>query len=292
MDYYKVLGVSRSANEEEIKRSFRRLAKQYHPDTNPNNPQAEARFKQINQAYEVLGDRQKRAEYDRRERQGSVPFGTSYGTYDPSQADTRRGNGDTTNNEFSSIFDSIFGFGNRARQRQSPADRGQDIEHDVTISLREAYEGTVRYVTKGDRRIKVNIPPGAGDGTKVRLANEGDKGPGGPGDLYLIVQVEDDPYFERDGDDLQVEVDIDMFTAVLGGEVRVPTMARPVKIKVPPGTQSGQRFRVAGKGMPRLRQPDTFGDLYARILITVPRKLSPTQRELLLHFKEALDSSE
>jgi DnaJ-class molecular chaperone len=150
----------------------------------------------------------------------------------------------------------------------------------------------VRYVTKGDRRIKVNIPPGAGDGTKVRLANEGDKGPGGPGDLYLIVQVEDDPYFERDGDDLQVEVDIDMFTAVLGGEVRVPTMARPVKIKVPPGTQSGQRFRVAGKGMPRLRQPDTFGDLYARILITVPRKLSPTQRELLLHFKEALDSSE
>ena len=291
MDYYKILGVSRSANEAEIKHSFRQLAKQFHPDTNPNNPQAEARFKQINQAYEVLSDRQKRAEYDRRERQGSVPFGTSYTSYDSGKADTRTDNGDSTNNEFGSIFDSIFGFGNRAK-RQSPADRGQDIEHDVTISLREAYEGTVRYVTKGDRRIKVNIPPGAGDGTKVRLANEGEKGPGGPGDLYLVVQVEHDPYFERDGDDLQVEVDVDMFTAVLGGEVRVPTMARPVKIKLPPGTQSGQRFRVAGKGMPRLRQPDTFGDLYARILITVPRKLSPTQRELLLHFKQALDSME
>lgn len=288
-DYYKTLGINRAANEDEIKKAFRKLAKQYHPDANPDNPQAEARFKEVNEAYEVLSDPQKRAQYDRF---GSDPFGGArqrgsarnggFSTrFDPNNPDA--------NSDFGSIFDSIFGgFGARSG-RQGRAEPGRDIEHDMTISLREAYEGTVRYVTKGERRLKVNIPPGASDGTKVRLTNEGERGPGGPGDLYLIVQVGPDSQFLRDGDDLQVEVDIDMFTAMLGGEVRVPTMKRPVKLKVPPGTQSGQRFRIGGKGMPRLRQKDAYGDLYARALLTVPTDLTPDQRERLMQFMESLD---
>lgn len=284
-DYYKTLGINRSASEDEIKKAFRKLAKQFHPDANPNNPQAEARFKEVNEAYEVLGDPQKRAQYDRF---GSDPFGQFR-----QRGSTGNGGSSTRfdpDSDFGSIFDSIFGgFGTRKKGQQNRAEPGRDIEHDVTISLREAYEGTVRYVTKGERRLKVNIPAGASDGTKVRLANEGERGSGGPGDLYLIVRVEPDAHFLRDGDDLQVEVEIDMFTAILGGEVRVPTMTRPVKLKIPPGTQSGQRFRVNGKGMPKLRQKEAYGDLYARALLTVPTDLTPTQRELLLQFMESLD---
>lgn len=290
-DYYQTLGVSRSANDKEIKLAFRKLAKKHHPDANRDDPSAEGRFKEINEAYEVLSDKDKRSMYDR------------FGTVNPQQApwgDNPAGGGGqytytpTGNNvDLGDIFGSLFG--RRGAERTGSAGvgspfsgtrtmRGQDIEQKVSITLQEAYTGATRLITKGDRTVRVNIPAGAKTGTKVRLTGEGEAGTQ-PGDLYLVVEVEPDTRFERDGDNLTVDVKVDMFTALLGGEAEVPTLTRPVKLKIPAGTQSGRKFRLSGKGMPVLNQPDRFGDLIARMLVTVPEKLTPEQRELVEQLK-------
>jgi curved DNA-binding protein len=282
-DYYQTLGVSRTATEKEIKQAFRKLAKKYHPDANPDNPQAESRFKEINEAYEVLSDTDKRAKYDRFGpdfarmngvgTQGGTPGGYTYTTTGEGMPD------------LGSIFETLFGGGMggaaRGARTQPGRVKGEDIEHPVKISLREAYEGATRTVTVGERKLRVSIPAGATDGTPVRVKGAGGAGYGGEsGDLYLIVEVEPDEQFKREGNDLTTEVKVDMFTAMLGGDVEVPTLARPVKLKIPAGTQSGRKFRVTGKGMPLLRGEGT-GDLYARILITVPQGLTDEQRELV-----------
>ncbi|NWF71013.1 MAG: J domain-containing protein [Chloroflexi bacterium] len=285
-DYYEILGVRRDASEKEIKQAFRRLAKKYHPDANPN-PQAEARFKEINEAYEVLSDTDKRAKYDR--------FGPDFArmqdmpnTYTYTQNDM--------GGDFGSLFETLFGgfggFGGETRRGAGGVRgriKGEDIEQPVRITLREAYEGTTRLISKGERKIKVNIPAGATEDTKVRVAGEGAPGFGGgaAGDLYLIVEIEPDEHFKRQGNDLTTEVRVDMFTAILGGEVEVPTLARPVKLKIPAGTQSGKKFRISGKGMPGMRG-ESSGDLYARILITVPQHLNAEQRALLERLRESL----
>jgi curved DNA-binding protein len=282
-NYYETLGVSKTASDKEIKQAFRKLAKKYHPDANPNDPSAEAKFKEINEAYEVLSDAEKRAQYDQ--------FGSAYQQF----GGNRNGSGYYTNvdmrdSPFGDILESLFsnfGRSERGRSQQGqPFDvrmDGQDIEQKVRISLQEAYTGTSRLVTKGSRKVKVTIPPGAATGTRVRLAGEGEIGSygGRAGDLYLIVEVEPDARFERDGDNLTVDVKLDMFTAMLGGEIEVPTLDRPVRLKIKPGTQSGRKFRIAGKGMPVLRRDGEFGDLYARMLITVPENLTSQQRELV-----------
>ncbi|MBL8134772.1 MAG: J domain-containing protein [Anaerolineae bacterium] len=287
-DYYQTLGVARSATEKEIKQAFRRLAKQYHPDTHPDDPKAEARFKEVNEAYEVLSDKEKRATYDR------------FGTANPQQGGWSPGGGGypyTTTNpdigDLGDLFSSIFGSARgRGRTQTGPFSRsdGEDIEQSVTISLQEAYTGTTRLVTKGERTVRVNIPAGAKTGTRVRLAGEGSPGAGGgkSGDLFLNVQVEPDSRFERTGDDLTVEVKVDMFAAMLGGEIEVPTMGRTLKLKIPPGSQSGRKFRLTGKGMPVLNKAETFGDLYARLLISVPETLTSDQRALVEKLRASL----
>lgn len=295
-DYYQTLGISRSANEKEIKQAFRKLAKKYHPDANRDDPSAESRFKEINEAYEVLSDKEKRQMYDQ------------FGTVNPQQAGWGGAGAPggspftytTTNVDFGDIGD-IFGslFGRRgasggARTADPGAfgfntsTRGQDIEQKVGITLQEAYSGTTRLITKGERTVRVNIPAGSKTGTRVRLAGEGESGFNGgqPGDLYLVVDVANDPHFERDGDDLTVEIKVDLFTALLGGEAEVPTLGRPIKLKIPAGTQSGRKFRLSGKGMPVLGQTDRYGDLYARVLITVPEKLTDAQRSLVEQLRE------
>lgn len=285
-DYYETLGVKRNASDEEIRKAFHRMAKKYHPDANPDNPAAEARFKNINEAYETLKDSEKRAQYDR--------FGADYERFQGFQQQPGYGgfrtNVDVDGGAFGDIFETLFG-GARARTRSRGPMRGQDIDHRITISLREAHDGTTRYITKGDRRVKVNIPAGAATGTKVRLVGEGEAGMlgGAAGDLYLVVEVTPDKQFERDGDDLYVDVDVDMFTALLGGDVLVPTLSRAVKMKIPAGTQSGQLLRVAGKGMPRLRKKNSFGNLYARMRITVPEKLTTEQKDLVRKLKATFD---
>lgn len=293
-NYYDVLGVNKDASDAEIKKAYRKKAKQYHPDANPDNPTAEANFKEVNEAYEVLKDSEKRAQYDR--------FGDNwknFQNYGGNPYANGAGFGQAANMEdISDIFSSIFGGGGSRRtgfrtdgfRRTNVQMSGDDIEQPVYISLQEAYDGTKRIVTKNGREINVNIPRGATVGTKVRLAGEGNPGVGGgpAGNLYLVVNVADDPNFERKGDDLYVDVKVDAFTAMLGGEVEVPTMTRPVKMKIRPGVQSGQKLRLSGKGMPVLRNDAQFGDLYAQIMITVPDNLTAEQKQKVEELRDVL----
>ncbi|MCE2489062.1 MAG: DnaJ domain-containing protein [Anaerolineae bacterium] len=280
-DPYKVLGVSRNASDEDIKKAFRRLAKRWHPDANPDKPQAEARFKEISSAYEILEDPEKRKLFDR--------YGHNFANI---AGNGSAGAGQAQNFDdatLQDILEGLFGSSGRGQGRGRPS-RGQHVERPLVISLQEAWSGASRRMHHRGRSIEVTIPRGARDGTKVRLAGEGEQNPfgGPPGDLYLIIDVQDDPSFSRDGDNLEVEVPLDMFTALLGGEVEVPTLSGSVRLKVPPGTQSGRRFRLSGRGMPLLRRKDQFGDLLARVNITVPTRLNAEQRRLAEQLRDSL----
>jgi curved DNA-binding protein len=314
-DYYQILGVGKDASEKDIKRAFRRLARQCHPDVNPGDAQAEERFKEINEAYEVLSDPEKRGKYDQLgsawqdwDRRGGRP-----GDFDWSQwaseapgsqgVHVRYGTvedlGDMFggSSPFSDFFSQIFG-GMGAGARTAPEgfqyrvrpQRGQNYEQEVEISLSEAYHGTTRLLQKDGHRLEIKIPPGARTGTRIRMAGEGGTGAanGASGDLYLRVKVLSDPRFERQDDDLHVAVPVELYTAVLGGHVQVETLSGPVKLTIPAGTQNGRRFRLRGKGMPRLRQPEQHGDLYARVDVHLPQQLTSRQREL---FEELRDIS-
>ena len=303
-DYYKILGVDKNADEKEIKRAYRKLAREYHPDVNPDNKQAEARFKEANEAYEVLGDPEKRQKYDR--------LGANWNAYqgagrDPSGFDwsqwTTAGPGGPRVNVqygdinemfgqggFSDFFQSIFGgqyggsgapFGRGGQYQPRPA-RGQDLEHPVEITLEEAFHGTQRVLSMDNRRIEVKIPAGVRSGSKVRVAGEGYPGAAGgsAGDLFLVVQVLPHPAFERKGDDLQTDAPISLYTAVLGGEVLVTTLTGKATLSIPAGTQPGQIFRLRGQGMPNLREPDKRGNLLVKVQVRLPRQLSDQERQL------------
>jgi curved DNA-binding protein len=293
-DYYQILGVPKNADEKEIKRAYRKLARQYHPDKNPNNNLAEERFKEINEAYEVIGSADNRAKYDqlghnyhRFRQMGGDPNGFDFSQW------FSGGNGGRqqvnvedlfgSSGGFSDFFNSIFGGrANRAgsspfgQSFQQPANR--NVEHTVNITLEEAYQGTTRTLNyEGGERFTAKIPAGSKTGTKVRLRG---KGSGGSGDLYLVVQVDPHPQFKRDGDNLLVTVDVDVLVAVLGGKVTVPTLTNPVTLTIPASTQGGRTFRLKGKGMPHLRDNQQYGDLLAQINIRVPETLSPEERQL------------
>jgi DnaJ-class molecular chaperone len=314
--YYDILGVVRNASDKDIRKAYRRLARQHHPDVNPGDKAAEARFKEINAAYEVLSDPQKRRKYDRygdqwqyadqfeeaqRQSAGRWSFGRG-GGFDPGDMNLGGDLGD--------LFQGIFrGFGRRPGRQ-----RGRDVQQPVEVTLEEAYHGTARvlqmereepcatcggqgqvagaicHVCRGagaivkPRRLEVKIPPGVREGSRVRVASEGGVGPAGTGDLYLVVSVRPHERFERRGDDLHTEVEVPLTDAVLGGEVQVPTMTSRVMLKVPPLTQNGRNFRLRGLGMPRLGG-NGKGDLYARAKVVLPQDLSPEQRELFEKLK-------
>ena len=283
-DPYQVLGVSRSASEEDIKKAFRKQAKRWHPDANPDNPEAEARFKELSSAYEILEDPEKRRQFDR--------YGHRFADLGGNGARGARGARSGPARDFddanlNDIFEGFFGGRGRGGRRPS---RGQDVEQPLRISLQEAWSGATRQIRRGDRNINVNIPRGAREGTRVRLSGEGEQDPfgGPPGDLYLIIDVLTDTRFTREDDNLKVDVSLDMFTALLGGEVEVPTLSGSVRLKIPPGTQSGRRFRLSGRGMPQLRDSSEFGDLLARVLITVPSRLNAEQRRLAEQLRDSL----
>lgn len=310
-DYYDVLGVDRDASERDIKQAFRRLARQWHPDVNPDDKRAEEKFKEINEAYEVLSDPDKRAKYDRLgqswkqwERGGGDP-----GQYNWSQWFTGAPGGARVNwggdlsdlfggagaGAFSDFFNVLFGGmgGGRVRTAEDifghaagaggyrSAPQRQDVETNVTITLGEALNGTSRVLERDGRRIRVTIPSGVRTGSKVRIAGEGHPGPGGArGDLYLNVTVSPHAVFEREGDDLRCNVNVDLYTAVLGGQLRVPTLNGDVSLKIPPGTQSGQTFRLRGKGMPNSHNPSQRGSLLATVDVQIPQNLSSHERDL------------
>jgi curved DNA-binding protein len=311
-DYYATLGLAKSASDKEIKQAFRKLARKYHPDVNPGDKASEARFKEINEAYEVLGDAEKRRKYDElganwrlyeqaQAQGGPNPFagqwsantgGGSGGFRTMSPEEMEELFGDT--NPFSDFFTTFFGGGGfggsssgrstrtgRARQRQ-----GRDLEHEIELTLEDAYHGTTRRLSlKHDghaRTVDVRIPAGVADGSRVRVSGEGEHGTGGAaaGDLYLRIRLGAHPLFERKGRDLKVKVPVPVATAVLGGEAEVQTIGgKPARLRVPPLTQNGQVFRLKGYGMPAVGKPDDKGDLYARVEVQLPTQLSTEERE-------------
>jgi curved DNA-binding protein len=294
-DYYKILGVDRNAEEKEIKKAYRKLARQHHPDVNPGDKAAEERFKDINEAYEVLSDPEKRRKYDQLgsswqqwQRTGRDPSGFDWSQWfsgaQPGGVRVEyRDLGDLGDlfggGGFSDFFQSVFG-GMGAPQARPR--RGQDYTQPVEITLEEAFQGASRMIQKDGRRLEVKIPPGVRTGSKVRVAGEGSPGIAGgtSGDLYLEVMVLPHSVFEREGDDLRCEVPVNLYTAVLGGEVKVPTLSGDVMLKIPPETQGGRTFRLRGKGMPNLRNPKKRGDLYARLRVQTPQRLSKREKEL------------
>jgi curved DNA-binding protein len=293
-DYYQILGVPRNASAEDIKKAYRKLAMQYHPDRNPGDKQAEERFKEMNEAYQVLSDPQKRTRYDQlgdsysQWQQQGTPGNFNWGqwTAQPGsgyqQVDLNDLFGDAT---FSDFFRSVFGGmgeGQPVRSRGRGRAPAMQEPQPVTISLKEAYGGTTRTLQAGKRRMEVKLPAGASTGTKIRVAGAGPAGAdGNPSDLYLALEVADDPQFERDGNDLHTQVAIDVFKAILGGEAEVKTLTGKVVLTIPPGTQPEQVFRLAGRGMPQLKSPGVKGDLYVLVKVQIPRELSTRQKSLL-----------
>ncbi|MRR32991.1 J domain-containing protein, partial [bacterium] len=285
------------ATPEVIKKAYRKLAMKYHPDRNKGNKEAEEKFKDINEAYEVLSDTKKRARYDQLgdsysqyQARGGAPGG-----FDWSQWATGNQGGRTTQvnmgdlddlfGGFSDFFSSMFGgmpaSGSVRTSTQTQPSRPQAYEQAIQITLDEAYHGTTRLFQVDSRKIEVKIPAGAKTGTKVRVSGAGPvTSRGQSSDIYLVVEVLPDSRYAVDGSDLTTEIAVDLYTAVLGGTVKVATFAGEVQLTIPAGTQPGQRIRLAGRGMPVLRSSGTFGDLYVRIKVELPRKLSGTQREL------------
>lgn len=311
-DYYKILGVSKGATEKEIKQAYRKLARKYHPDVNPGDTKAEERFKEINEAYQVLIDPEKRKKYDqlgadwqRYQQAGGRPGGFNWADYfsQASAGGQRRGEprveyvdaseffGGRGTSGFSDFFEALFGgmggvrpTGTWQSVQQEVPRRRQTYEQQVDITLEEAYQGTTRTLQLDGRRLEVKIPPGVKTGSKVRVAGEVGKGAyGQPGDdLFLKVNVLPHPTFERRGDNLYVDVPVDIYTAALGGEIRVPTLrGKTLSLRVPPETQGGRTFRLQGQGMPRLHKPSEHGDLYVRVRIMLPIPLSDREKASL-----------
>ncbi len=307
-DYYATLGVSKSASEKEMKQAYRKLARKHHPDVNPGDKAAEARFKAINEAYEVLGDPARRKKYDElganwrlyeQAQQsgqgfgGGWPFGSGAWTVDVEEGPTgyRSMTDDEmrdifgTEDPFSDFFRAFFGGARAPRTSRAPRGRrGRDVEHDIELSLDDAFHGVTRRVSVKAgghaRTVDVRIPAGVHDGARVRAAGEGEAGTSGAasGDLFLRVRIRPHPTFERKSDDLHVRVPLHVTTAVLGGEADVPTMTGSVRLKIPPFTQAGQIFRLRGQGMPIVGRGGARGDLYATVDVQLPKRLTSEER--------------
>jgi curved DNA-binding protein len=288
-DYYAILGVSPEASEEEIKRAYRKLARQYHPDVNPGDKVAEEKFKEINEAYEVLSDLEKRRKYDELRRQYEA---WRRAGYDPRQFDWSpwvqpggaRGEARDLQDLFSDFFEMLFG-GMPRRTRGWTATRlwGRDVEQPLTLTLEEAFRGTTRIIQARDgRRLEVRIPSGVRTGSRVRVPGAGEPGYGSPpGDLYLVIEVAPHPQFERQDQDLYAPLSVDLYAVVLGGEVPFRHLdGRTLMVRIPPETQNGALIRLRGEGMPSPNRPGERGDLYLRVTVEIPRNLTPREREL------------
>jgi len=317
-NFYDILGVKKDATDKDIKQAYRRLARKHHPDVNPGDKSAEAKFKEINAAYEILSDKEKRQKYDK--------YGDKWQYADQFEQAARQqpqyrqySSGDGASYEFGgdsggmdSILEELFGGGRgRGFSRRSQSRRGQDLESQVEVTLEEAYSGTSRQINlQGEEpcracqgsgqiqnvpcsvcrgagvvasmnRLEVKIPAGVTTGSRVRISGKGQPGynNGASGDLYLNITVSPHPTFERQGDDLNTTISVPLTVAVLGGEVQVPTLKGKLALKIPPETQNGRVFRLAGQGMPHLGK-SARGDLLAKVNVLLPTNLSDKEKEL------------
>lgn len=300
-DYYKILGVAPDADIKEIKKVYQTLAKKYHPDVNPGNKEAEDKFKEINEAYHAIADPGKRQKYDDlRSNYQQWQNGGGRGSYDWSQWRQSPGNGSHTRTMtpeefaemfgdlghgfgssngfggggFSDFFSTIFGMGQNVGFDQPR--KGRDIEGEITVTLEEVFHGGKKLFEIANKRIEATIPKGIRDKGKIRLSGQGEASSSGGkrGDLLLTINIKPHPLYTREGDDLTANLEIDFYTAVLGGEVKVKTLAGEMMIKIPPQTQPGRSFRLRGKGMPILNQSGKFGDFYAKTTIVLPQEMS------------------
>ncbi len=286
-DYYQSLEIDETSSTDEITKVYRKLARKYHPDVNPGDEEAVQRYKDIQEAHQVLANPEARAKYDRlraswtthQTDQPETEFDWSQWTVP--QAEDGQPSG------FSPFFDALFS-GIDTSPVDQVSSKGLDYNQQIEISLEESYAGTSRILRIGGRRIEVRIPKGASSGTKVRVRGEGGASLDGSarGDLYLEIVVKPHDYFQRQGDDLHLELPVNLYTAVLGGEAIVPTLKGKIKLKIPPETQSGRVFRLKGQGMPSLQNTEQRGDLYAKVVITLPENLTDEEIEL---FEELAD---
>jgi molecular chaperone DnaJ len=277
-DYYSVLGVGKDASDKDIKRAYRKLAQQYHPDTNAGDATAEARFKEVSEAYEVLGNTDTRKEYDHMREVGYFVGGPGGGQQYVRVEDLFSGGG-------GSPFDLFGGIGDLFGQTRTRARPGRDLSAETRLSFHDAISGATKQMTINGQRIKVKIPPGVADGARIRVSGKGAPGAGGgpAGDLYVTVRVASHPLFERSASNLGITVPVTFVEAALGAEVAVPTLDGKVTLRIPPGTPSGKTFRVSGKGV---TTPKGTGDLLVTVEVVVPTSLTEEQRQLLEKFRD------
>ena len=308
IDYYKVLGVERNASQDDIKKAYRKMARKYHPDLNKDDPNAKDKFQEINEANEVLSDPEKRKKYDeygehwkhadefKAEREAyqraQEKGGQSAYWYSVNGDDFMGGFGRGNASGFSDFFEQLFGHGasgSRSRRTYNMMESGEDIEAQMNLSLREAAVTHKQTFSVNGENLRITIPAGIADGQMIKLKGHGEKGSNGApdGDLYITFKIAPDPDFKREGDDLFTDVDIDLYTAVLGGTVNVKTIDGMVKLKVNPGTQNDTKVRLRGKGFPVYKKEGTFGDLIVTYHVNIPTSLSEKQKELFTQLKNS-----
>ena len=299
IDYYKVLGISQDADTEAVKKAYRKMARKYHPDVNPGDKEAEKKFKQANEAYQVLSDPEKRKKYDKygkdwehaeafeqaRQQQGQRSGGSGR-AYTYTEGFENAG-------EFSDFFRSMFGdeagFGGFSRgRRRTMAFRGEDYKAELRLNLRDVYQEQKQVLTVNGKKIRLTIPAGVEDGQTIRIKGQGGPGRNGgeKGDLYLTFRIADDPDFQRIGSDLYTTVEMGLYTAILGGKLEVPTLDGKASITVPPESENGKKIRLKGKGMPVYKKKGQYGGLYITLQVQLPKNLSEKERELFLQLAE------
>ena len=288
-DYYKILGISKTASEEDIKKAYRKLARKLHPDLNPKDKEANKKFQQINEANEVLSDPEKRKKYDQYgenwENAEQFEKARQSGAYSGERGSGQSGNPFSAfdgrefgDGQYSDFFEQMFGSGARSNAKF----RGQDYQAELHLSLHDAAKTHSQTLTVNEKNIRITIPAGVEDGQVIRLKNHGAPGTNaGPnGDLYITFRIEPDPVFKRVGNDLYITLNLDLYTALLGGDVMVDTLDGKIKLKVKPETQSSTKARLKGKGFPVYKQDGAFGDLFVSYNILIPQNLTPRQKEL------------
>lgn len=292
-DYYKVLGIERSASADDIKKAYRKLARKYHPDVNPDDEKAKKKFQEINEANEVLTDPEKRKKYDQygenwkngeEQQRAQQQYGRNNGGAGQNPFggfDFNNYTGNYDSGEYSDFFEQMFG--SRQGGGKQTKFRGQDYTSDVQLTLQEAAKTHQRTFTVNNRSIRITVPAGIENGQKIKLAGQGGQGKnGGPnGDIYITFHLQNDPLYTRKGNDIYAKTDLDVFIAILGGETVITTFQGPVKVKIKPYTQNGSKIRLKGKGFPIYKKEDQYGDYYAEINVKIPTELTEEQIELL-----------
>lgn len=292
-DYYKILGVDKNATQDEIKKAFRKLAVKYHPDKNEGNKEAEAKFKEINEANEVLSDPEKRKKYDelgadwQRYQQGGEQGNYNWNQWQQQDGQQYYSQEGFDEHDFSDFFSNIFGgrFGGRSSKQSF---RGQDYQSEINLTLEEAYHGTNRILELNNQKLRIQLKPGIASEQTLRIKGKGASGlnNGPAGDLYLKIHINDHHLYQREGDNLLQEKKIDLYTAVLGGKVPVHTFGGNLLISIPQGTQNGKILRIKGKGMPVYGKTEIFGDMIIKIAVEIPTNLSEEQMNLFKQLQE------